>query len=71
MFVGALVAHDTHGANGGEQDSACLPYLIIQGLAIGIDIFAESTDEDIVSVLQDAHLLRGDVAQDADSQART
>ena len=34
-------------------------------------IFAESADVDVVGILQDAHFLAGDVAQDADGKART
>ena len=38
MLVGALVAHDSHTAHGGEQDCACLPYLVVEAyldLAVG------------------------------------
>ena len=55
VLIGTLVAHDTHTANGGKQDDTCLPDLMIQGYAIGVDIFAQgsalsSEMDDIVQV---------------------
>ena len=71
VLIGTLVAHDAHTADGGKQDDTCLPDLMIQGYTIGVDIFAQGTDIDIIGILQDTHFLGGDVAQNTDSQTRT
>ena len=71
VLIGALIAHHAHRADSGEQNDACLPHLIIQRLAVGVDIIAQSADVDVVGVLQYAHLLGRDVAENADGQAGT
>ena len=49
MLVCALVAHDTHAAHSGEEHSACLPYLVVEGYLylpvahIGRDTSGEDT----------------------------
>ena len=93
MLVGALVAHHAHGADGGEEDGARLPDLVVERdldfavLHVGRNagsqhtasllaaephlVLTQATDVDVVGILEDAHLLGRDVAQDADGEART
>ena len=65
MLVGALVAHHAYGAYGGEQHDARLPDVIVE------PPLAQATDIDVVGLLEYAHLLGRDVAQDADGKSRS
>ncbi len=93
MLVGALVAHDTHAADGGEQDGTGLPYLVVErhfdGAVLHVGrhagsqhlagflareaylILTQAADVDVVSILQDAYFLGGDVTEDADGESGT
>ena len=62
-LISPFVAHHAHTAHR-EQDDARLPHLAVK------PPFTQSADEDVVSVLQDAHLFGGDVAEDAHGQSR-
>jgi hypothetical protein len=63
VLVGALIAHHAHAAHG-QEDGPGLPHLVVEALVL------QALDEDVVHLLQQGHLLLGDVAQDADGQAR-
>ena len=65
IVVGALVAHHADAPHVGEQDGACLPYLVVETPV------AQGLDEDVVGLLQDAHLLGRDSTEDTDGQAGT
>ena len=65
ILVGAFVAHHAYAPHIGEQDGACLPYLVVESPV------AEALDEDVVGILQDAHLLGCDGAEDAHGQSRS
>ena len=63
-FISPFVSHHTHAAHG-KQDDTRLPHLAIQSP------LSQSTDEDVVGVLQDAHLFWGDVAKDTHGKPRS
>ncbi len=68
VFVGAFVAHNSHGAYCGEEDGTCLPYLVVKHFAVVAAVVEHRLDVDIVSLLEDSHLLTGDVAKDTHSK---
>ena len=63
-LVRTLIAHYADALHG-QQNRSRLPYLVVKSpLAQGIDI-------DFVHILQNFHLLRGNIAQNTDRKART
>ena len=64
MLIGALVAHHSYGADGGEQHGTGLPDVVVEARAVRHLVVVHLLDVDIIGILQDAHLLAGDVAKD-------
>ena len=74
-FVGAFVAHNSHGTGAGEHREVlpaavlgvALAGLLKQTLVVGVELLAH----DGVGVLEDLELLLVDRTDDADGQTRT
>ena len=64
MVIGAVVAHDAHGADAGE-DAEELGHLAL------IAVLGHLIPENPVGLLEDFHLLCGDLADDAHAQTGT
>ena len=62
MLIGTLIAHHAHTADGGEQNDASLPDLIVKSP------LTQGSDINIVGILKDAYLFRGNIAQDTDGE---
>ena len=73
-LVSALVAHHAHALYG-QKHHARLPNLVVKALLAAFRVggfpFAQPADKDVVGILQHAHLLGRDVAENTHCQAGT